>query len=278
MKRKLTILLIMTFIILIFKNYELVLKSTIDGVTIWLYKVFPYLFIMIIMQDILINLNLTSYFKRTSTYIFIMSILSGSPSSAYIISKLVNNNDISEDYGNVCLIFTFFANPLFLYTILKLIFNNNSTTIKLLIIIYLSNLLLYLFYKKELPNNKLKGKPQNINLALSIKTSINTNLMVLGSIVFYLVISNIIINTFNISYPYSTFVKGFLEMTQGLNSLIDCNIKLKEIITIGFITFGGLSIHTQVKCILDEYNLSYKYFLKGRILQMIIAIFLTAIT
>lgn len=278
MKRKLTILLIMTFIILIFKNYELVLKSTIDGVTIWLYKVFPYLFIMIIMQDILINLNLTSYFKRTSTYIFIMSILSGSPSSAYIISKLVNNNDISEDYGDVCLIFTFFANPLFLYTILKLIFNNNSTTIKLLIIIYLSNLLLYLFYKKELPNNKLKGKPQNINLALSIKTSINTNLMVLGSIVFYLVISNIIINTFNISYPYSTFVKGFLEMTQGLNSLIDCNIKLKEIITIGFITFGGLSIHTQVKCILDEYNLSYKYFLKGRILQMIIAIFLTAIT
>lgn len=278
MKRKLTIILIMTLIILIFKNYELVLKSTIDGVTIWLYKVFPYLFIMIIMQDILINLNLTSYFKRTSTYIFIMSILSGSPSSAYIISKLVNNNDISKDYGNVCLIFTFFANPLFLYTILKLIFNNNSTSIKLLIIIYLSNLLLYLFYKKELPNNKLKGKSKNINLALSIKTSINTNLMVLGSIVFYLVISNIIINTFNISYPFSIFVKGFLEMTQGLNSLIDCNIKLKEIITVGFITFGGLSIHTQVKCILDEYNLSYKYFLKGRILQMIIAIFLTAIT
>ena len=278
MKRKLTIILIMTLIILIFKNYELVLKSTIDGVTIWLYKVFPYLFIMIIMQDILINLNLASYFKRTSTYIFIMSILSGSPSSAYIISKLVNNNDISKDYGNVCLIFTFFANPLFLYTILKLIFNNNPTTIKLLIIIYLSNLLLYLFYKKELPNNKLKGKSKNINLALSIKTSINTNLMVLGSIVFYLVISNIIINTFNISYPYSIFVKGFLEMTQGLNSLIDCNIKLKEIITVGFITFGGLSIHTQVKCILDEYNLSYKFFLKGRILQMIIAIFLTAIT
>ena len=278
MKRKLTIILIMTLIILIFKNYELVLKSTIDGVAIWLYKVFPYLFIMIIMQDILINLNLTAYFKRTSTYIFIMSILSGSPSSAYIISKLVNNNDISEDYGNVCLIFTFFANPLFLYTILKLIFNNNPTTIKLLIIIYLSNLLLYLFYKKELPNNKLKGKSKNINLALSIKTSINTNLMVLGSIVFYLVISNIIINTFNISYPFSIFVKGFLEMTQGLNSLIDCNIKLIEIITVGFITFGGLSIHTQVKCILDEYNLSYKYFLKGRILQMIIAIFLTAIT
>ena len=57
MKRKLTIFLIMTLIILIFKNYTLVLESTINGVSIWLYKVFPYLFIMIIIQDLLIKLN-----------------------------------------------------------------------------------------------------------------------------------------------------------------------------------------------------------------------------
>ena len=47
MKRKLIIFIIMTLIILIFKNYQLVLSSTIDGVNIWFYKVFPYLFIMI---------------------------------------------------------------------------------------------------------------------------------------------------------------------------------------------------------------------------------------
>ena len=109
MKRKLTIFLIMTLIILIFKNYTLVLESTINGVSIWLYKVFPYLFIMIIIQDLLINLNLTSIFKNPSTYIFIMSIISGTPSSAYIISKLVKDNEISSNYGNICLIFTFFA-------------------------------------------------------------------------------------------------------------------------------------------------------------------------
>ena len=57
MKRKLIIFIIMTLIILIFKNYQLVLSSTIDGVNIWFYKVFPYLFIMIIIQDLLINLD-----------------------------------------------------------------------------------------------------------------------------------------------------------------------------------------------------------------------------
>ena len=278
MKRKLTIFLIMTLIILIFKNYTLVLESTINGVSIWLYKVFPYLFIMIIIQDLLINLNLTSIFKNPSTYIFIMSIISGTPSSAYIISKLVKDNEISSNYGNICLIFTFFTNPLFLFTILNLIFNSLFTTIKLLLIIYISNFIIYLYFKKDLPLCNINGKSKNINISSSIKTSINTNLMVLGSIIFYLVISSIIINTFNISYPFDIFIKGLLEMTQGLNSLINLNIKFKEIIAIFFITFGGFSIHTQVKCILDEQDLNYKYFLKGRIIQTIIVIILTALT
>ena len=278
MKRKLTIFLIMTLIILIFKNYTLVLESTINGVSIWLYKVFPYLFIMIIIQDLLINLNLTSIFKNPSTYIFIMSIISGTPSSAYIISKLVKDNEISSNYGNICLIFTFFTNPLFLFTILNLIFNSLFTTIKLLLIIYISNFIIYLYFKKDLPLCNINGKSKNINISSSIKTSINTNLMVLGSIIFYLVISSIIINTFNISYPFDIFIKGLLEMTQGLNSLINLNIKFKEIIAIFFITFVGFSIHTQVKCILDEQDLNYKYFLKGRIIQTIIVIILTALT
>lgn len=277
MKRKLIIFTIMTLIILVFKNYQSVLSSTIDGVNIWLYKVFPYLFIMIIIQDLLINLNFANFFKRTSTYIFFMSIISGSPSNAYIISKLVKEEKITKEYGNTCLIFTFFTNPLFLYSILNIIFNSLYMTIKIMIIIYISNFMIYFYYKKDLPVANMYGKSSNINLPSSIKSSINTNLMVLGSIVFYFIISNILINTFNIGYPCNIFLRGLLEMTQGLNDVIYLNSDIKVITTIIFITFGGFSIHTQVKCILDEYGLDYKYFFKGRILQLIIAIILTFI-
>lgn len=278
MKRKLIIFTIMTLIILVFKNYQLVLSSTIDGVNIWLYKVFPYLFIMIIIQDLLINLNFANFFKRTSTYIFFMSIISGSPSNAYIISKLVKEGKITKEYGNICLIFTFFTNPLFLYSILNLIFNSFYMTIKIMIIIYISNFIIYLYYKKDLPVANMSGKPSNINLPSSIKSSINTNLMVLGSIVFYFIISSILIETFNIGYPFDIFLRGILEMTQGLNNVIHLNSNIKVITTIIFITFGGLSIHTQVKCILDEYGLDYKYFFKGRILQLVIAVILASFT
>lgn len=278
MKRKLIIFTIMTLIILVFKNYQLVLSSTIDGVNIWLYKVFPYLFIMIIIQDLLINLNFANFFKRTSTYIFFMSIISGSPSNAYIISKLVKEGKITKEYGNICLIFTFFTNPLFLYSILNLIFNSFYMTIKIMIIIYISNFIIYLYYKKDLPVTNMSGKPSNINLPSSIKSSINTNLMVLGSIVFYFIISSILIETFNIGYPFDIFLRGILEMTQGLNNVIRLNSNIKVITTVIFITFGGLSIHTQVKCILDEYGLDYKYFFKGRILQLVIAVILAVLT
>lgn len=278
MKRKITILLIITFIILIFKNYEIVLKSTLEATSIWLNKVFPYLFIMIIIQDLLINLNFSSYFKSTALYIFIMSLLSGSPSGTYIISKLKNQNIITKEYANTCLIFTYFANPLFLYTILNNIFKNKLITIKLILILYLTNLLLYLFYKKDLPSKGKSINTNDINLSTSIKTSINTTITILGVITFYLILSNIIISEFRIIYPFNIFFKGFLEMTQGLTSLININIKFKEVIAITFISFGGLSIHTQVSYILNESSLSYKHFLKGRIIQTILSIILTIIT
>ena len=278
MKRKITILLIMTFIILIFKNYEIVLKSTLDATTIWLNKVFPYLFIMIIIQDLLINLNFSSFFKNTAIYIFIMSLLSGTPSGTYIISKLKVQNIITKEYANTCLIFTFFANPLFLYSILNSIFLSKLTTIRLMLILYLTNLILYFIYKKDLPSNGKSINTNEINLSSSIKTSINTTITVLGVITFYLILSNIIITEFNIIYPFNIFFKGFLEMTQGLASLINSSIKFKEVIAMIFISFGGFSIHTQVSCILNEANLSYKYFFKGRIIQTALVVFLTIIT
>ena len=278
MKRKITILLIMTFIILIFNNYDIVLKSTLDATTIWLNKVFPYLFIMIIIQDLLINLDFASFFKNTAVYIFIMSLLSGTPSGTYIISKLKQQNIISKEYANTCLIFTFFANPLFLYSILNSIFLSKFITIRLMLILYITNLFLYFIYKKDLPSNGKSINTNDINLSSSIKTSINTTITVLGVITFYLILSNIIITEFNIIYPFNIFFKGFLEMTQGLASLINSSIKFKEVIAMIFISFGGFSIHTQVSCILNEADLSYKYFFKGRIIQTILVVLLTIIT
>ena len=270
MKRNFIYLTILILIFLIFKNYSIVLSSSINAVELWLYKVFPYLFIMIIINDTLINLDFERVFTSTSMYVLIMSLLSGSPTSAVIIDNLYKQGKISKNNANITLMFTYFANPLFLYTMLNSIFNSINITIKLMIIHYLSNIIIYLIFKKKLEYTPTITNSSKFDIASSIKKAMTTTTMVLGAITFYLVISDIL--------QLNIFLRGLLEMTQGLNSLINLNLANKEIIAIIFISFGGLSIHTQVKCILDDSTLEYKYFFKGRIYQTLIATILTIIT
>lgn len=275
MKRNLTIFIILFTLILIFCNYSLVLCSTMDAISLWKSKVFPYLFIMIVLTDLLNSLNITKFFKNPTHYIIISSIFAGCPSSSIIISSLYKRKNISKEYANISLMYTSFPNPLFLYTILISIFKSNVVVLKLIIVLYFSNILIYLYYKRYLPNININYENNDINIADSIKLSLNTCIYVLGTIVFFLVISNIFIYTFNIPKVPSIFFKGILEMTQGLNSLVNISIFGKEYIAMFFLAFQGLSIHTQVKHILDDNGLDYNYYLKGRIISSFLVLIWT---
>ena len=87
--------------------------------TLWFYKVFPFLFTMIIINELLINNNLIYYiskiFKNNGIkyYILFMCMLSGSPTNAYIIKELYNNKIITLESANKMLMYTYFSNPIF---------------------------------------------------------------------------------------------------------------------------------------------------------------------
>lgn len=280
MKNKFLFIPLFIFIILLFINYDVVVASSIDAVNIWLFKVFPYLFIMFTINDILINLNFEKIFTTTTPFIFIMSLLSGAPTNAFLISLLKKQEKIDEESANYSLLFTYFSNPLFLFSILSLLFNK-FIALKLIIIHYLSNIIIYFLVRKNIKNNHLANtKKSSFNLGFSIKKSMNTLIMILGTITFFMVLTNILTKTFALNELFTTILKGILEVTQGLNSLnnINLSLKIKEILAISFISFGGISIHSQVKCLLDEENLKYSYFFKGRIIQTAISIILTALT
>ena len=277
MKRKLTIFIILLTLFLIFWNYTIVLGSAIDAIEIWKSKVFPYLFIMIVLIDLLNSLNIADYFKNPSLYIIILSFFSGTPSSSVVISSLYKAGKISKEYANISLIYTSLPNPLFLYTMLISLFNAKKIVITLMIVLYLSNILLYLFYKRSLPQVSFSYDKNHVNIAASIKKGLNTCLFVLGTIIFFLTITNLFIYTFHIPKVLSIFFKGILEMTQGLNCLINVNIFAKAHIVMFFLAFQGLSIHTQVKYILDDNGLDYNYFLKGRILSSFLVLIGTSL-
>lgn len=284
-------------IIFIFTNNKDVAEVIINATNLFLRKVFVSLFPMFIINDILINLNIPYYFYlvfnklflkvfKTSglgAYVFIMSLISGTPSNAYILKELVEERSLSYEEASHFLMFTYFSNPLFLTIMLGSIFDS-KTTLKIILIHYISNILIGILKRGKAPkithqSFQLETRKRNGILIKSINKSISTLLMILGTVTFYMLLTYIITYPFQNNILLKTCFSGFLEITNGLNNLINLNIysKIKEIIAIAIISFGGLSIHTQIKAILEDTQIKYKYFLKGRLLHTMISILLIII-
>ncbi len=283
------IMLILLFLSLFFIYNQTFKLCILKGASLFFLNVFPTLLPMFIINDLLLNYNFGIYLNKLvgkfffkffkmgpmATYIFIMAIFSGTPTNAYIINNCLENNLITKDEAEVILAYAFFINPLFLYQMLNNIFHHNLITLKIISICYFSNLLIAFYFKKFKYSNtlplKIKEETFNITLTKSIKKSLNTLLSIMGTIIFYLVLSEGI----NIIWPNSLincFFNGLLEITGGLNKLavLNVNMYFKEIVAIIFISFGGLSIHSQIKGIIPN-DISYKTFLEARIWQVILA-------
>ncbi len=288
-------LLCIVSIIFIFSHNLEVAKIILEAINLFFTKVFVSLFPMFILNDLLINLGFPYYFYCTfnklfkrvfktsglCAYVFIMSLISGTPSNAYILKNLVAEKKLSPKEASHYLAFTYFSNPLFLLLMLSPIFSS-FITFKIIIIHYLSNIIIGILLRKNSPsitNLALeKNNHKNISTTLikSINRSITTLLMVLGTIVFYMLLSYILTNLFNTNFTIKLTLSSFLEITNGLKALANFQAitKIKEIIAIATISFGGLSINTQIKSILEDTEIDYQYFLKGRIMQVIISVIL----
>ena len=281
------IIITFIFLILILLNREIVSYTIINSFNIWFNTLVPSMFPMFILSDILINYNFIEYIpnkisniiskifniNKTSVLILFISILSGFPGNA--------NEEVEH-----LLLFNHFPNPLFIiYTVGALYLNNSKLGIIILINIYLSNLIIGIIYRKN-------NHPTNINyisnisksqsfitiFTTSIKKSINTLLMISGTVTSFLVISTLLCYILNINSITSTIIKGILEMTMGLNSLsnINININIKLILSSIFITFGSISIHMQIISILKD--ISYLKYLKGRLLSTLVIVLLSILT
>ena len=212
-----------------------------------------------------------------------MSLISGTPTNAYILKSLVSTNKISDAEATHYLYFTYFSNPLFLVLMLSQIFTVTSV-FKIILIHYLSNIIIAFIMRNKSPNistNIILPTKINIGSTIisSINKSINTLLMILGTIVFYSILIFIFTSFFSDNFLFKTLISGLLELTNGLNNLSNLLIsnKLKEISAVSIISFAGLSIHTQIKSLLENTDINYFAFLKGRIMQTIISVILIII-
>lgn len=289
MKKIINFLLLIFFLYItlqIFLNSNEVINSVIKSINIWKNKLFPTLFPFFIISDFLINYGLIDYlyiifnkmfsiiFKTSGigSFVFFLSMISGFPSSAKYIRDLYNSDYINHSEATKLLTFTHFSNPLFIIG-----FISNYIPIKycilILIVHYFTNIIIGLLFRNSYIslNNKKKStqcKSFNIVLKESISKTIDSLLLILGTITFFMII-NTIINNLNINNSIKVFLNCFLEMTNGINyiglSLLD--VKIKVIIITMILSFGGISVHFQILSFISNTKIKYQPYLIARLLH-----------
>ena len=277
MKNKITKLTIIFFFILIFIKKDIMYYTIYNTVILWFKNIVPNLLPMFIITSLIIEsnliINICNIFGKSFNKIFIyfLSLFTGSPSNAKYINDLINNNLISNTLSDKLLLFTSNYNILLIYSLLTL-YLNKSISIKIISIIIISNIIVGLIFRNinyiDLKANYIKRK---INISKIIKDTIDTLLMILGTLIFF----NIIINLLPIkNMLLKNILNGFLEITTGLKGLeyLDISTNIKILLSTIYLSFGGLSIHTQIKSILPDTN--YTLFLKSRLYAVIISIIL----
>ena len=282
LKNLCSILLSLFLIFMLFKNSEISKYSINTSFNIWKNNLIPSIFPIIIISDILVNCNFMSivspiFYKLfntffnlsyNGTYFFVMSLFIGTPANAILLKELLDKNYIDINEANKLIYICYFSNPLFLYNTLSLIFDK-YIVIRIIIIHYISNFIILFIIRNKYnyTENKTNLNIHKNNFIISsIKKATNTMITILGILCFYTLIINYL--------KLNNLFTGILEITTGLFSLINYNSNYKLLICIIIVNFGGLSIFSQIKSILEDTNINFINYFKGRMLQIIISLLL----
>ena len=297
MKRKyqelLAVLIILFIYLGIFINPKLIIESGITSINIFKTRLFPSIFPFFVLASLLLNLGLADkiskkidflikrifHIEGISSFIVVISIISGFPSGSKYISDCYKKGLISKKTANYLLTFTHFGNPLFILGTCGIVLNNITIAYKILIINIVANITLGIILRpKEVISSNYTLKNEKLSFMEALPNAINDAikllLFMLGSITFFMFFSKLITSTLHLNNFYSVITTGILDLTSGISMVNTLNISnyLQGLIVLSFITFGSLSVHLQVINNIKEQDLSYKYFFMGRIIETSLAL------
>lgn len=280
-QRIIIITFLLTLLILYTINSTLIIKSIIDYTKLFYTKLFSTNFIFFMLSTILIDQGLIELINNklklngSIFYVTIMSILSGIPSGSKYTKDLLDKGLISNKTANYLLSFTHFPNPMFVLNTVTILLNK-TLALKILICLILSNLIIALIFKPQkkevITINDSPSKDFSESLSKAIIDSLKVILIIYGTSVFFYLITVIINKYLTLNVLSHVLLNGIFDLTKGLFSIsLLSNKLLKSLLIIIFFSFGSLSIHIQIKSIITNTSLKYKYFILGRLLQILFA-------
>ena len=292
--------IILTLILIIFiLNIKIVINSTYEASLLFFKKVFITIFPFVILCDFLIYFNYHIFIKgifgkiinkifnidSNTSIIFILSIFSSHPSNAIYIKNLLDNKIIDIKVANRILIYTYFPSIAFVIGVIGVsLYNSFKIGLILWIICFINNILIGLFLRKDnVYIESINNESKNISFfecfKLSIIKAINTSFIILGNLIVFTIIINLIVNYISINPTILSVLTGFLELTSGVISisLLDIPFNVKFALTSLILNFSSLSILFQSFSILSSYKINIKKTLTVKLMFSIITFLLIII-
>lgn len=297
--KKLKYIMLTLILIIFILNIKIVINSTYEASLLFFKKVFITIFPFIILCDFLIYFNYHIFIKgifgkiinkmfnidSNTSFIFILSIFSSHPSNAIYIKNLLDNKIIDIKVANRILIYTYFPSIAFVIGVIGVsLYNSFKVGLMLWIICFINNILIGLFLRKdndyiEIINNESKNISFFECFKLSIIKAINTSFIILGNLIVFTIIINLIVHYISINPTILSILTGFLELTSGVISisLLDIPFNVKFALTSLILNFSSLSILFQSFSILSSYKINIKKTLTVKLMFSIITFLLIII-
>ena len=305
---KITCLFIFIICLLLVIKPNLCIKSSLNGLSVWTFKVFPTLFPFFIFTKLLINSHeskqniLDKFFCKIyhapqgSFFTFLLSAISGYPTGSKLIAEKYNNNQISSFQAERMLSFCSISGPMFMIgSVGVAIFNSYTEGLLILISNVLASLINGVFFRPKTLSDKNIVLKTNKKLSLSdiVNDSLMSILMVGGYIVLSFVIIDAIkqlgiiefvsdficltLNNKSISPFIEATICGILEITKGVIELsyINCSLAFKTILSSTLIAFGGISILLQSKAFLNVLQIKTKTIICQKFIQSLLCLIIS---
>lgn len=299
----LTILVLLAITLFIINPKDCI-SATSNGLRIWSVNVVPALFPFFILTRIIIVLNQTSiptldkfttkfFHAKHSGLVYFLSLLSGYPIGAKMISSYYDNGIIDQQTASKMFSFCSTSGPMFIIGTVGIgVFGNATIGYIILVGHICGSFLNGLCYRgKTSSNGNFKLKLTKTNFNDIVFDSINSILLVGGYIVFSAVvlqllqevgitsaiakgISNITHCDYDLAY---SVVCGIIEITNGLILLGQtlCNTTVKMIVASGLIAFSGICIMLQSLGYLNKIGIKKSTILLQKTTQTIFTILAT---
>lgn len=275
--------IVFTFLIyaaIIFLVYPNITKDLIyEILNLWLTKVLVALLPFYILSNLLLQYPIISNFlypilnkimrfeNKKACSLFLISFITGNPTSSILVINSVNNKEISTQEGNRLLRCTVLSSPLF--TI--------SMTVPygwyVLLSAGITSIIFYILGYKKTENTNSEKLPVNISIFDLADQTPTIMLEILSSMVIIGLLKlpiEQLLTTLNINdLLFVKYSLDLVELTTGLNNiqLYQVSPLIKVILSSFLLSFGGITIIIQIMNQIKKTNLSKTSLVVSRILH-----------